>query len=200
MPSKNDSCGCKVGRVTREYEVPNADSRIVDEWQSGTSVRQLARELNEDLIESGLAGANLGTVEWSLSPVYEALHTDELSEAEAIEIRRELDRAGVDVERLSSDLVSHQTVYRHLTQCLDASRSDDRTPEQRRETARDTVYALQQRTELVTESTIETLLSAGVADLGDPEVVVDMQVVCGDCGRSLDFETAITDGCDCRTV
>jgi DNA-binding transcriptional ArsR family regulator len=186
--------------VTREYEVPNADSRIVDEWQSGTSVRQLARELNEDLIESGLAGANLGTVEWSLSPVYEALHTDELSEAEAIEIRRELDRAGVDVERLSSDLVSHQTVYRHLTQCLDASRSDDRTPEQRRETARDTVYALQQRTELVTESTIETLLSAGVADLGDPEVVVDMQVVCGDCGRSLDFETAITDGCDCRTV
>jgi len=200
MPSENDSCGCKVGRVTREYEVPNADSRIVDEWQSGTSVRQLARELNEDLIESGLAGANLGTVEWSLSPVYEALHTDELSEAEAIEIRRELDRAGVDVERLSSDLVSHQTVYRHLTQCLDASRSDDRTPEQRRETARDTVYALQQRTELVTESTIETLLSAGVADLGDPEVVVDVQVVCGDCGRSLDFETAITDGCDCRTV
>lgn len=200
MPSENDSCGCKVGRVTREYEVPNADSRIVDEWQSGTSVRQLARELNEDLIESGLAGANLGTVEWSLSPVYEALHTDELSEAEAIEIRRELDRAGVDVERLSSDLVSHQTVYRHLTQCLDASRSDDRTPEQRRETARDTVYALQQRTELVTESTIETLLSAGVAALGDPEVVVDMQVVCGDCGRSLDFETAITDGCDCRTV
>lgn len=200
MPSEKDGCGCKVGRVTREYELANADSRLVDEWQSGTSVRQLARELNEDLIESRLAGANLSTVEWNLSPVYEALHTDELSEAEAIEIRRELDRAGVDVEGLSSDLVSHQTVYRHLTQCLDASQNDDRTPEERRETARDTVYALQQRTELVTESTIETLLSAGVTELGDLEVVVDLQVVCGDCARSMDFETAITDGCDCQTA
>lgn len=200
MPSQNDGCGCKVGRVTREYGMPNADSRLVDEWQRGTSVRQLARELNEDLIESRLAGASLSNVEWSLSPVYEALHTDELSEAEAIEIRRELDRAGVAVEELSSDLVSHQTVYRHLTGCLDATRSDNRTPDERRESARDTVYALQQRTELVTESTIETLLSAGVADLGDPEVVVDLQVVCGDCGRSMDFETAITDGCDCHTA
>lgn len=200
MPSQNDGCGCKVGRVTREYGMPNADSRLVDEWQRGTSVRQLARELNEDLIESRLAGASLSNVEWSLSPVYEALHTDELSEAETIEIRRELDRAGVAVEQLSSDLVSHQTVYRHLTGCLDATRSDDRTPDERRESARDTVYALQQRTELVTESTIETLLSAGVADLGDPEVVVDLQVVCGDCGRSMDFETAITDGCDCHTA
>lgn len=199
MTDQRDDCGCKVGRVVTEYGVPYGDARLVERWQDGTSVRRLTEELNETIVESELNAANVGHVEWSATPVYEALHTDELAEAEAIEIRRELDRAGVDVERLSSDLVSHQTVYRHLTRCLDASKSDDRTPEERRETARDTVYALQQRTAIVAESTLETLQSADVTDLGDVEVLVDLQVVCGDCGRSMDFETAIHEGCDCTT-
>lgn len=197
MSEQRDGCGCKVGRVVSEYELPLDDARLVERWQDGTSVRRLTDELNESVVESALNDANVGRVEWSRTPVYEALHADELAEAETIEIRRELDRAGVDVEQLSSDLVSHQSVYRHLTGCLDASKDDDRTPEDRRETARDTVYALQQRTEVVTESTLETLRSAGVTDLGDVEVLVDLQVVCGDCGRSMDFEGAVTEGCGC---
>lgn len=59
------------------------------------------------------------------------------------------------------------------------------------------MYALQQRTELVTESTIETLQSAGVTEMGEIEVFVDLQVVCDECRRSMDFETAISTGCDC---
>jgi hypothetical protein len=200
MTSRREGCGCKLGRVTAEYEVPNDDDRLVERWQNGTSVRRLAEELNKDIVESALDAANVGRVEWSRSPVYEALHTDELSDAEEIEIRRELDRAGVDVERLSSDLFSHQTVYRHLTQCLDASKGDDRTPDERRQSAKDTVYALQQRTEIVTESTIEASRSAGVTDLGETEILVDIGVVCADCGRSMDFESAIDDGCDCTTA
>ena len=200
MTSQGAGCGCKIGRVTAEYEVSNVDARLVERWQSGTSVRRLTEELNKDVVESELDAANVGNVEWSRSPVYEALHTDELSDAEEIEIRRELDRAGVDVEQLSSDLFSHQTVYRHLTQCLDASKDDDRTPDERRETAKDTVHALQQRTEIVSESTIEALQSAGIADLGAVEVLVDLTVVCSDCGRSMDFESAVDDGCDCPTA
>ena len=91
-------------------------------------------------------------------------------------------------------------MYRHLTQCLDASKGDDRTPDERRETAKDTVYALQQRTEIVTESTVEALQSAGITDLGEIEVLVDLTVVCSDCGRSMDFESAVDDGCDCPTT
>jgi DNA-binding transcriptional ArsR family regulator len=200
MANQRDECGCKIGRVTAEYGMSNVDARLVERWRSGTSVRRLTEELNEDIVESELDAANVGRVEWSRSPVYEALHTDELSDAEEIEIRRELDRAGVDVEQLSSDLVSHQTVYRHLTRCLDASKGDDRTPDERRETAKDTVYALRQRTEIVTESTLDTLQSAGITDLGEVEVLVDLRVVCSDCGRSMDFESAIDDGCNCPTA
>jgi DNA-binding transcriptional ArsR family regulator len=199
MTSERVDCSCKVGRVAEEYDVSEITARLVDDWQSGTSVRKLTEELNERVVQSALTAANVGQVEWSRTPVYEALHTDELSDAEAVQIRRELDRAGVDVDELSSALVSHQTVYRHLKRCLDASKGDDPTPDERRETARDTVYALRQRTEAVTESTLETLRSAGVTDLGDADVLVDLQVVCNDCGRSMDFESAITDGCDCSS-
>lgn len=200
MISEQDGCGCKVGRITTEYELPNVNPRLVEGWQSGTSVRKLTEELNKDIIKTELNAANLGQIEWSRSPVYEALHTDELSDAEEIEIRRELNRAGVHAEQLSSDLVSHQTVYRHFTQCLNVSKDDDQTPAERRAKVKDTVYALQQRTEIVTESTIETLQSAGITDLGEIEVLVDLQVVCGDCGHSMDFETAISKGCNCHTT
>lgn len=198
MTIQSDGCGCKIGRVTTEYGLTEVNSRLVEEWQTGTSIRKLAESFNKDIIESELTATNLGQIEWSRSPVYEALHTDELSEAEEIEIRRELDRMGINSEELSSALVSHQTVYRHLTQCLDASKDDDQTPTERREKARDTVYALQQRTEIVTEKTLNTLGSTGITNLGDIEVLVDLQVVCSDCERSMDFETAINDGCNCH--
>ncbi|WP_435181332.1 rod-determining factor RdfA [Halorussus sp. AFM4] len=197
MGSHEDGCGCKIARVTGGYDLPDVDTWLVDEWQTGTSVRRLTEALNKDIIESALIAANVEQVDRNRDAVYEALHTDELSNTETIEIQRELERAGVDVEQLSADLVSHQTVYRHLTNCLDASKDDEKTPEERRKTARDTVYALQQRTELVTESTVESLRSADITNLGDTEVLVDIQVVCSDCGRSLDFETAIQEGCRC---
>lgn len=197
MADQENGCGCKFGRVTRGYGTSIDDSRIADKWRNGTSVRELTDELNEEIIESELSAANVDQIGWNLSPIYEALHTDDVSEAEEIEIRRELDRAGVDPEQLSSDLVSHQTVYRHLTECLEASHSDDRTPDDRRENAKDTVHALQHRTEIVTESTLESLRAAGVTDLGETSVLVDIQVVCSDCGRSMSFDDAISNGCDC---
>lgn len=197
MVSQEGGCGCKVGRVTGEYDLSDVDERLVNDWQSGTSVRHLTEELNKNIIESAMIAANIGQVNQDRDAVHDALQTDRLTQTETIEIQRELERAGVDVEQLSTNLVSHQTVYRHITNCLEASKGDERTPEERREKARDTVYALQQRMELVTESTIESLRSADVTELGDIEVLVDFQVVCNDCGQSMDFETAIKGGCRC---
>lgn len=198
--SGSETCGCKVGRLTAESGRPESDAWLAEEWRDGTSVRSLTELLNKDLIEARLSAANASQLEWSRTPVYEALHTDELDEPEAIEIRRELDRAGVDVDGLSSDLVSHQTVYRHLTNCLSASGPAEKTADERREQAQDRIYALQQRTALVTESTIESLQKAGVTNVGEPEVLVDVRIVCRDCGQSMDLEQVLTDGCDCSAT
>ena len=198
MTDRQTDCNCKIGRATAEYELSDVNSRLAREWRDGKSVRRLTEEFNKEIVESVLTTVNLSQVEWSRTPVYEALHTDELNDAEALEIRRELDHAGVDVSELSSDLVSHQTVYRHLKQCLEATKDDDQTTEERRQKAKDTVYALQQRTELVTESALDTLRSAGITDLDEIDVIVNIQVVCNTCGRSMDFRSAVHEGCDCN--
>lgn len=190
-------CDCKVGRVSAKYELHDVNSQLVEKWQSGTSIRRLTKSLNKKIIESELTAANVSQLKWSQTPVYKALHTNQLSDAEEIEIRRELDRAGVEVNNLASDLMSHQTLYRHVTQCLGESKDDSPTPQERRSNAKNTVYGLQHRTEIVTRSNLETLESAGITNLGDFEVLVDLQVVCGDCGRSMSFDQAITEGCNC---
>jgi hypothetical protein len=88
-------------------------------------------------------------------------------------------------------------MYRHLTSCLNADASDDLSPEERRENAQNMVHALQRRTTLVTESTMQTLQSADVTNVDDQDVREDVQVICRTCGRCMDFEDALTEGCDC---
>jgi hypothetical protein len=135
MPQSEDIC-CKVGRVASERGLSGIDEWLIEEWQNGTSVRSLTERLNKDLIESELTSVNAVRLELSNIPVYESLHTDELDEPEAIEIKRELERTGVNVESLVSDLVSPQTVYRHLTNCISASGPEEKTVEERQEKAR----------------------------------------------------------------
>lgn len=190
-------CNCKVSRERDRYDIDADDATLVADWQDGTSVRSLARTFNEALIDARLQSVDGSSVAWNRLPVYEAVKTDDLDQSDVIEVRRELERVGVDPDELEADLISHQTMYRHLTSCLNATATTDATPEDRREKARDTVYALQRRTTIVTESTMETLQSAGVTDIGDPDVLVDVQIVCRECGQSMDFETALADGCNC---
>lgn len=91
MTQRENSRGCKIGRITAEYGFSDIDSRLAEDWQRETSIRLFTK----DLIESERDAANVGHVEWSRTPVYETLHTDELSEVETIEVRRELDLAGL---------------------------------------------------------------------------------------------------------
>ena len=175
MTARQKECGYKIGRITTDYNLQDVVSNPAENWQSGTSVRRLTEALNKAVVGAELNKTNVRNVEF----------------------RRELKRAGINVEQLSSDLVSHQTVYRHLTQCVGVSNDDSQTPDERREKARNTVYALQQRTGLVTESTLDTLQSVGITDLGNVEVIVDLQVVCGDCGQTMDLKSALSEGCNC---
>lgn len=31
MPHQTNNCGCKIGRVTTTYEIPNVDTNLVDD-------------------------------------------------------------------------------------------------------------------------------------------------------------------------
>jgi hypothetical protein len=183
--------------LTEKHDLENVDEWLVADWQDGTSVRDLTTAFNERVVARHVAESKASPVQWDRTRVYEALGAGNSDDPDSIEIRRALERAGVDLAPLESDIVSHQTVYRHLTDCLDATADTEVGDDERRENAFDTVYALQRRTELVTESQIESLQSAGVASIGDPDAIVDVRILCRECGRSMDLERAVTDGCDC---
>jgi hypothetical protein len=114
------------------------------------------------------------------------------------ETRRELAQAGVDIETIDEQFVSHQTIHSHLTECLDGSLSEP-TPAARLDDAATTLGQLQSRTEAVTADTIARLADHDALDIDTPDVVVSVQVACTSCNRQYSVRRLLDRGrCHCE--
>lgn len=198
--SRSDPC-CKVGRVLEAYGLEQFDTSLEQQW-TGTdsaSIRELTRELNRELIRSALTDAGSIPIDGEAENLRRLLRSSEVSESRKIEARRRLQEEGVDTESLLDDFVSHQTVHNHLRDCRGISRSEPQSDEDRLSVAKSTIFGLQNRTEVVTEKTLAQL---GTNDLLAPpefDVVVDVQAICEQCGRSNDIEGLLETGrCQCQ--
>jgi len=111
--------------------------------------------------------------------------------------RNRLERAGVDVEELETEFVTHQAVYTYLTEALDVSKeNEDDTPLQTHEQR---VQRLRNRTVAVTENSLSVLENEGHLSLGPTEVVVDISVYCRSCDRQYEFSDLLQEGgCTCE--
>ena len=162
-------------------------------------MRDLAERLNVAVVRSALADTTLGASTYEAEAVYRRLVGDETSAGRRTATRRRLEGAGVDVEALTDDFVSHQTVHTHLRDCAGATYDDERTAEERLSSAADTVFALQGRTEAVTRQTVESLRAAGAVSAGEVDVFVDVTVTCRECGRGRSVGDFLQEGgCPCR--
>lgn len=195
-------CDCKVGRVTERRGLADLRADLRARWTAESdraSVRDLAEQLNVAVVRSALADTSLGASTYEAEAVYRRLVGDETSAGRRTATRRRLERAGVDVDALTDDFVSHQTVHTHLRDCVGATYDDERTAEERLSSAADTVFALQGRTEAVTRRTVESLRGAGAVDAGEVDVFVDITVTCRDCGRGRSVDDFLQEGgCPCR--
>lgn len=193
---------CKVGRVLREYALDGLDDELERRWGgrgSGSSLRELQREVNRRLVHSALIDVGLSPVEGEAANLQRLLTSSDVSESRRIEARRRLESDGVDVDSLVSDFVSHQTIYNHLRDCRDVSRADEQSDQERLARAESTIFGLQNRTELVTEQTLSQLASNEVIHPEEYDVVVDIQAICKTCGRSYEVETLLeSNGCQCE--
>jgi hypothetical protein len=112
--------------------------------------------------------------------------------------RNRLHREGVDVEHLTDAFVSHQTMYRHLRNCLDVEPHDD--IQNTVESAIGRIRRLKARTEAVSRDTVGSLEENGHVTFGDPDVLVTVTVMCNKCGTQADVLSAVRDGgCECRS-
>jgi len=191
----------KVERVMEEYGLAEWGERLEAEWlgEGGerTSLRDLAAEFNRAIVRAALEEARGSVVSSDVESAYQTLVAGEAGEPDRIRKRRELERAGVDVDALESDVVSHQAIHTYLRRVRDAAFERDDSDRLARKS--ETVQRLASRTRAVTETTVEELANAGLVTDRDYDVVVDLRVVCNDCGRDYTVADLFEQGgCDCE--
>jgi hypothetical protein len=195
-------CGCKVGRVIADALSTEVNDALRRRWlgdaEETQSVRQLEVYFNERLLESRLAEANVETLDGEVANLYQLL-SGETSSGVRTQARRRLEHDGVDVDALTDDFVSHQTIYRHLTNCLDVERDDSLTREEQIQRERDRIGRLRNKSEVVSEEALERLRRNDAITLGTSDVIVNFRVTCEDCGVHRELTGLIQrGGCDCR--
>lgn len=199
-------CACKVGRAAETYGLEDLDSRLVARRRDGDSLRALAAYVNRRVLAAALREASDG--EWELlgaideddviEAAYAALADDETPRERTARVRTRLEQAGVDVDSVTDDWVTHPTVRQHLRNCLDVDTSRDATIGH--EDAVDTVEWARTRCNRIVARTVTRATNAGLVDVGDPAVSVSVTVNCRECGQSYRPARLLDRGsCECAT-
>jgi hypothetical protein len=201
-PSETDAvCSCKVSRVAADEGLVGVHEELRERWTEpdGPSVRELTDEFNKRVLKTALRSAGTLPIDGEIDNVYRLLSDDDVGEAERVRARQRLQQNGVDTERVEAELVSHQTMYRHLRNCLDTEyEGDTKTPAERLAEWSERVQALKSRTSAVTMQGVEHLDRHGAVDINTPSVSVDITVSCDECGAFFSAEEFLDEGaCDC---
>jgi MOSC domain-containing protein YiiM len=194
-------CGCKVGRVAADHGLAGIHDELERQWgESGdVSVRELTRQFNERVLRSGFERAGRIPIDGEVGNVYRVLTDDEVDAGSRTRARERLREEGVAVAELERQFVSHQTVYRHLVDCLGVTSAPSHEDEASlASTWRDRIQSLGARTARVAERGVEQLRAGGAVSVGSVEVLVDVTVVCRDCGSFYTFEELLEErACEC---
>lgn len=188
----------KIVRSIETYELAGLGEQLAAEWTSDenrASLRELADRFNKAVLRAAIEPAGSTVQEEDIDRYYRALTDEQAGSGEEIRARRDLERAGVDVDTVQEDFVSHQAVHNFL-QSEQGVTYDAETDTVAART--ETLRRLQGRVRAVAESAIVTLGNAGKVSVGDVTVYVDIRVYCADCGteRSI-FELFERGGCEC---
>ncbi|ELZ98088.1 hypothetical protein C440_02533 [Haloferax mucosum ATCC BAA-1512] len=185
----------KVGRLIESYELAGLGEELEARWtadENADSLRTLADVFNHELLKVAAVDAGLDPLDGEIESLYDALTEDDATGAERTRARGRLERAGIDVEDLQQDFVSHQAVHTYLTTYRGA------TKERKRSDPTERVQRLRGRLAAVTESALDSASNHDEFDVGSPEVLVDVQVFCADCGSQYTFDELVErGGCDC---
>ncbi len=197
--SESNNRQTKVVRVMDEYDLTGMGPRLEAAWtgESGerTSLRDLADEFNETVLEEALREAGNSPLGFEVSGTYETLSSN--SDADATRVRRRLKRKGVDVDKVESDFVTHQAIHTYLRKNREASLPEE--DGDRREQKIKSIEKLRSRLTAVAESAFSSLAAADELNHDDYDVLTNIQAVCPDCGADHPVgELVQQGGCDCK--
>jgi hypothetical protein len=191
----------KVERVIDTYDLKGLGDELERRWTGvggeRESLRQLADRFNRAVLRAALDRAGSSPLDGEVENTYRLLRDDDVSPGMRTEVRRQLERDGVDLDQVESDFVSHQAVHTYLREHRGAELESEEHSRVEKEAR--TIRRLQGRISVVTESGLDRLVKAEDITLGDFEVLVDVQVYCADCGAQYEaVELIERGGCDCE--
>lgn len=198
-----ESCGCKVGRMIDSYELTGSNQQLIEWWTADDakeSLRDIADYFNQDLLRTELQRNGYSPLDGEIANIYRLLTDDEVSRGMETQTRKRLERQGLNVDSLIDDFVSYQSIYRHLNECLDTEYVEEtQSVETRRQTGKERIFALENRTETVTIDTLSQLIDHDALALEEFDVLVDVSVTCLHCHRQHTIDELIeNEGCQCR--
>jgi hypothetical protein len=193
----------KVKRVLSDYGLRDLGVELEARWTAvnsdRASLRQLAIDLNQELLHTVMHDADLQPLDGEVKNTYRLLTADDVSPGERTDARRHLEREGIDVDQLETDFVSRQAIHTYLTKVRGVTnQSNDADPVENAETY---LRHLKQRTATITDSRLTQLRDAGHLSMGSPRVLVDIQIFCEDCGQQYSLENLFNArSCACETI
>ncbi|MDS0280743.1 rod-determining factor RdfA [Haloarcula onubensis] len=199
-----DAC-CKVGRAVEKYQLHRAigeqsiDEYLVARWSgrgdySATGLRPLKDWFNHRLLKQVYTEHGRNALDTRVESDYEAL-TDDTT---ALPLLDDLAADGIDGEALRSDFVSTATLYRHFTECLDESKSDDTAEPSTSDWEVDKIAYAKDIVRTNVEESLRSLENKRRLPRGsDAEIKTDIVLGCPDCSTQVGLERALERGYVC---
>ena len=179
----------KVVRIVEKYDLDGLGDELVERWlgERGEerSLRDLADDFNRRVLRRAMEDAGMNLLDGDVENTYRLLTADDVSSGVRKEAERSLEREGIDVEELKRDFVSHQAIHTYLTKHRGVSKEKPSDRSQL-EKGVGTVQQLKGRTQAVTQNIVDSLRETGRLDIGECEVIVDVQVIEAESGRTFD--------------
>ncbi|KZN22582.1 hypothetical protein A4G99_19145 [Haladaptatus sp. R4] len=193
----------KVGRLIEKYQLgeeygAELESAWTAEQSERKSLRELADEINRQLLTTAVNDAKIGTLAGEIDNMYELLTDDDVTSGVRTDARRKLQQKGVDVDQLERDFVTYQAVRSYLHNEREVE-YEAVTDEERIKRTVDSINKLRSRFTSVCENNLEQLQSQNQISLGDTYLLVEANVFCEKCGSQYPVSELIErGGCDCE--
>lgn len=202
-------CGCKIGRAINSYDLGDLNAILIEQYQrEGASLRDLANiinrrilraeiEQNDDPLDTDRELYGALDKKEAISAIYDVLTDDETPAGQRARVRTQLEQAGIDLESIRGDWVTHPTVRSHLRECCDVETSSKK--QVNAEGGTQTIEWAQERCRAIVNRTLERLQETDEFNITSPEISISIRITCTECQQSYrPSELITTEGCDCR--
>jgi hypothetical protein len=190
----------KLSRLIGKYGLDELSERVEDYWLANAedrySLRELAEYVNQQLLRTVMHDAGMDPLDGEVENTYRLLTDDDVSPGTRTQARRRLERAGVDVDQLDADFVSRQAVHTYLTNVRGVTYTANESDPVDREATN--IQRLKRRLSTITNGKLEQLRAADHLTLGEFNVLLDLRVLCEDCGTQYQLSELLdVQTCEC---